>query len=91
MAQLSDGKQEDPLLEFAGRTPALPPGGPSLLVGPVRVDVQEGGAGVAWWGPRTLAVAGVNGGVALAALPGATNVLGEEPASFAPGRRALVP
>lgn len=41
---------------------------------------------VAWWAPRTLAVAEADGKVSLVRLPESVNILGAAPARFAAGR-----
>ena len=85
IVSLTDSKVVDPVVSFAGRTPAPSARGESLLVGPQPVDLSFDVAGVAWWGPRALAVVKTFGEVAVANLPGALNVLGDTPDQFAAG------
>jgi hypothetical protein len=59
-------------------------GGPGPL-GDAGVTSGPGNRSVSWWGPRVLAVAGSDGSVSLARLPGSVNILGAAPAKFAPG------
>jgi hypothetical protein len=86
IVSLTEQHLVDPVVSFAGRTPPPNPRGESLLVGPQPVDLTADVLGVAWWGPRALAVVKSYGEVAVANLPGALNVLGDGPDHFAAGR-----